>query len=385
MHCSFEEMIQAMLEGAMMGMYRYEKYVSRKDTVVRGVVKEYRVVVSDEGYQSRLKAIVDYTALLIDGTELARNMTNAPANELSPDVFAREAAALATKHGYKCSVLGRKEMETHKMAGMLAVSAGSKREPRFITLEYNETKRKLPSYVLVGKGITFDSGGLSIKPASAMEDMKTDMAGAAAVLAAMDVCARLKLPVRLIGLIPLTDNVIGGNAMCPGDIIRYSNGKSVEVLNTDAEGRLVLADALIYAHRYKPNCVIDIATLTGAIMVALGTAATGMMGTDEAVKSALKATGEKTRERVWEMPLYEEYDQMIKGTITDLKNQSGRWGGALTAGAFLKAFAGELPWVHLDIAGTATIDDPVDHAPKGATGVGVRLLVEFLKNLKPPA
>jgi len=207
------------------------------------------------------------------------------------------------------------------------------------------------------------------------------MAGAAAVLGTMQVVAKLKLPVRLVGLIPATDNMSGGAALCPGDIVRFANGKTVEVLNTDAEGRLILADALVYAQRYKPTGVIDLATLTGACVVALASHATGMMGTSAAIKDGLRAAGEKTYERVWELPLYDEYDTMLKSAVADLKNIAGRWGGAITAAAFLKAFIGDMPWVHLDIAGTAMLDEATDYAPKGGSGVGVRLLTAFFRDL----
>ncbi len=233
----------------------------------------------------------------------------------------------------------------------------------------------------MGKGVTFDSGGLSIKPAAAMEEMKMDMAGAAAVLGTMQVIAKLKLPVRVVALIPATDNMSGGGALCPGDIIRYSNGTSVEVLNTDAEGRLILADALIYAQRYKPAGIIDLATLTGACVVALASHATGMMGTGDELKDQLRAAGDQTSERVWELPLYDEYSSMLKSNVADLKNIGGRWGGAITAAAFLKAFTGDVPWVHLDIAGTAILDEASDYAPKGGSGVGVRLLTEFFRTV----
>ncbi len=380
--CSMDDMLVAIVEGAMLAHYRFERYHAKKDTDVHGQIRELKIVIADEGFQGRLKSAIETATIIVDGVELARSMTNMPANEMSAEAFARDASAIATKHGMKFTALGRKEIEVHKMAGLLAVNQGSRREPRFVVMEYNESKRKFPTYVLVGKGVTFDSGGLSIKPAASMEDMKTDMAGAAAVLATMQIAARFKLPLRLIGLMPLTDNAIGGNALCPGDVIRYSNGRTVEVLNTDAEGRLILADALIYAQRYKPLAIIDLATLTGAIMVALGTAATGMMGTDEQTKSALRSAGIKTHERVWEMPLYDEYDTLIKGTITDLKNIGGRWAGAVTAGAFLKSFVGDTPWVHLDIAGTSTTEEELPYCPKGATGVGVRLLTEFLRTIR---
>ncbi|MBI5647044.1 MAG: leucyl aminopeptidase [Ignavibacteriae bacterium] len=380
-HISFEAMVQAVVEGTLLGAYKFDKYLSKQPDEKKTPIKECKFVTADEGFQGRLKVGIDVAATVCDGVELARNLTNAPPNEVSAETLAKEATAIAKKHTFKAVVLGRKEIEQHKMSGLLAVNQGSKKEPRFIIMEYNETKRRLPLYVLVGKGVTFDSGGLSIKPAAAMEEMKMDMAGAAAVLGTMQVIAKLKLPVRVVALIPATDNMSGGGALCPGDIIRYSNGTSVEVLNTDAEGRLILADALIYAQRYKPAGIIDLATLTGACVVALASYATGMMGTGDELKDQLRTAGDQTSERVWELPLYDEYSSMLKSNVADLKNIGGRWGGAITAAAFLKAFTGDVPWVHLDIAGTAILDEASDYAPKGGSGVGVRLLTEFFRTV----
>jgi leucyl aminopeptidase len=380
-HLSFDETVHTVVEGALLGLYKYDKFLTKQPDAKKGQIKEVRFVSSDEGFQGRLKSALETAVTVVEGVELARNLTNAPSNEVSAETIAKEALAIAKKYGIKTVVFGRKEIEQHKMGGLLAVNQGSAREPRFIIMEYNEQKRRLPLYVIVGKGVTFDSGGLSIKPAAAMEEMKMDMAGAAAVLGAMQVVARLKLPVRLVGLIPATDNMSGEAALCPGDIIRIANGKTVEVLNTDAEGRLILADALVYAQRYKPVGCIDLATLTGACVVALASHATGMMGTSQAIKDGLRAAGEKTYERVWELPLYDEYDAMLKSSIADLKNIAGRWGGAITAAAFLKAFVGDMPWVHLDIAGTAMLEEATDYAPKGGSGVGVRLLTAFFRDL----
>ena len=234
--------------------------------------------------------------------------------------------------------------------------------------------------VLVGKGVTFDSGGISIKPSANMAEMKMDMSGAAAVIGTMQAAAALKLPVHLIGLVPAAENLPGGNALKPGDIIRHHNGKTSEVDNTDAEGRLILADALSWASRYKPAVVIDLATLTGAVVVALGHVATGMLGTATDAKERLRVAGERTYERVWELPLFEEYEKLIKSDIADVKNVGGRWAGAITGAMFLKQFVGSVPWVHLDIAGTAILEEPGPYAPRGGSGVGVRLLTDFLRH-----
>jgi leucyl aminopeptidase len=236
--------------------------------------------------------------------------------------------------------------------------------------------------VLVGKGITFDSGGISIKPAANMEDMKMDMAGGAAVLGTMQALAQLHYPRRVVGLVPASENLPSGNAIKPGDILRAMSGKTVEVINTDAEGRLILADALAYAvARLKPAHIVDLATLTGAVVIALGNHATGMMGTDEAMMACLRAAGERSAERVWQLPLFEEYSKQIKSDFADIKNTGGREAGSITGAAFLKEFVGDIPWVHLDIAGTAWTHEAKPYVPKGATGVGVRLLLEALHDL----
>jgi leucyl aminopeptidase len=234
----------------------------------------------------------------------------------------------------------------------------------------------------VGKGVTFDTGGISIKPSANMAEMKMDMSGAAAVIGTFEAVARLKLPVHIVGLIPAVENMPGGSAMRPGDILRHYGGKTSEVDNTDAEGRLILADALAYAEKHNPAAVIDLATLTGACVVALGHFATGMMGNHEGLMKSMTRAGEATNERVWPLPMFEEYEKLIKSDIADVKNVGGRWAGAITAAWFLKKFVGNRKWIHLDIAGTAILEERSDYAPKGGSGVGVRLLTEFLRRWK---
>jgi len=370
------------VEGALLSLYSYDTFRKKKPDQKKGDITEVKIVTADEGYQSRLKKGIQEAQILVEAVELARNLANAPANVVDVDALAKEATGLGRKLSIKTVILKKTEIIANKMGGLLAVNQGSAKDPRFIVMEYNDKKQRLKPYVLVGKGITFDSGGLSIKPASAMEDMKTDMSGAAAVLGTMYAIAKLKLPLRVIALIPVTDNMTGSGALRPGDIITMSDGTTVEVKNTDAEGRLILADALLYAQRYKPAAVIDIATLTGAVVVALASHATGMMGTDAALKDAMRTAGDRTFERVWELPLFDEYGKMMESDVADLKNLGGRWGGAVTAAMFLKHFVRDLPWVHLDIAGTASIEKATDYQPKGATGVGVRLLTRFLQEMK---
>ncbi len=379
-HDSFEHVVESLVEGTLLSLYKYEKYFTKRSEKDKLEISEVKFVTPEEGFQGKMKHAIETAAIIVEGVELARDLANAPANELTPEALAKEAVALGKKFQLKTIVLGRKEIEMHKMGGLLAVNRGSESDPRFIILEYNELKRKMPTYVIVGKGITFDSGGVCIKPATNMDEMKMDMSGAAAVLGTMLTVAKLKLPVHLIGLIPSTDNMAGGNAYCPGDVIRISDGTTVEVLNTDAEGRIVLADALVYAQRYKPSGVIDLATLTGACMVALGHEASGMFGTGEDMKTKLTTAGEKTYERVWELPIYEEHEALLKSAIADIKNIGGKWAGAITAAAFLKKFTGDMPWVHLDIAGTAFDVPDISYYRPGATGVGVRLFIELITN-----
>jgi leucyl aminopeptidase len=266
------------------------------------------------------------------------------------------------------------------MNALLGVAKGSAEPARFIVLEYRGGAKEHPPVALVGKGLTFDSGGISIKPAEKMEEMKSDMAGGAAVMGAIMAAADLRLPVNIVGLIPATENLPGGRAYKPGDILKSLSGKTIEIISTDAEGRLILADALTYAERFKPVAIIDLATLTGACVIALGDLAIGMLGTDKELKNKLRDAAEKTGERVWELPLWEDYHELIKSDVADFKNTGGRPGGAITAAAFLSKFIGKSPWVHLDIAGPAWLTKDRSYIPKGATGIGVRLLVQFLKD-----
>ena len=377
---SFEETVVAMLEGSSLALYRYDAFIKDKPEEKKGKIKELKVVTTDEGYQSRLKTGIHDASVIIEAVEFARNLANAPANVMDAETLAKEAVALGKKLTITTLVLNKKEIIANKMGGLLAVNQGSHHEPRFIVMEYNDKKRRLPPYVLVGKGVTFDSGGLCLKPAASMDEMKMDMSCAAAVLGTMMAVAKLKLPIRVVALIPITDNMTGGAAFRPGDIITISDGTTVEVKNTDAEGRLILADALVYAQRFKPAAVIDLATLTGAVVVALASAATGMFGNDDELKTDMKEAGERTFERVWEMPLYEEYKKLLKSEVAELSNLGGKWGGACTAAAFLQHFVGDVPWLHLDIAGTAMLDSASDYQPKGGTGVGVRLLTDFLRS-----
>jgi leucyl aminopeptidase len=311
------------------------------------------------------------------GQTVARGLQVLPGNVCTPTYLGNFAKELAGRHGFKVTVLDRAAIAKEGMHALLAVAQGGPEEPRFIALEYMGAGAGDP-IVLVGKGVTFDTGGISIKPAQNMEDMKYDMSGAAAVLGTFETLGRLKPKVNVVGLIPSTENMPSGTAVKPGDVIQSHFGKTIEVINTDAEGRLILADALSYARRYKPAAAVDMATLTGAMVVALGHTAIGAMGTDETLMDEVEAAGERAGERVWPLPLWDEYRDLIKSDIADVKNTGGRPAGSITAGWFLREFVDGYPWVHLDIAGTAYTDRDDAARVKGPTGIGVRLCTELV-------
>ncbi|MBM3264655.1 MAG: leucyl aminopeptidase [candidate division Zixibacteria bacterium] len=367
---------QATVEGAMLGGYSFNLYKSDPGTAVR--LDTLTLMVSQRIGITTLRAGAETGRMAAEATILARDLSNTPGNDLTPSGLADMAAKMAKKNHLRCTVLTKNAIEKEGMGGLLAVSRGSEEPPRFIVLEYGEPAEKRDTLVFVGKGVTFDSGGVSIKPAERMEEMKHDMSGAAAVIGGLQAIAGTKPDVHVVGLIPATENLPSGSALKPGDVIRTLSGKTVEVINTDAEGRLILADALTYAKRFNPVGVVDLATLTGACVVALGHAASGMMGNDPALMDAVRTAGETAGDRVWPLPVWEEHHELIDSHIADVKNTGGRWGGALTAGAFLEKFV-DYPWVHLDIAGTAWIEKDGAYCPKGATGAGVRLLVELTR------
>jgi leucyl aminopeptidase len=373
-----EKIIAAVAEGAGLGLYQYTPY----KTVGRDELKEMRqleIVVEPKDYSVILDEIKK-TNIITDAVYFARNLISAPANEMTPTIMAAHAGKIAKRKNVSCRVLDRGKLKILGMNALLGVAAGSHQPPKLIILEYAGGKKGDAPIALVGKGLTFDSGGISIKPAEKMDEMKTDMSGGAAVMAIVMAAADLKLPVNIVGLIPATENMSGGSALKPGDILKSYSGKTIEVLNTDAEGRLILADALSYASKYKPAAIIDIATLTGACIVALGDDVIGMLGTDEQLKKEINQAAQTTGELVWELPLWESYSELIKSDIADYKNSGGRTAGTITAAAFLGKFVGDTPWVHLDIAGPAWTTRDKAYIPKGASGVTVRLLIEYLQN-----
>lgn len=364
-------------EGFILGSYQYTTY--KKDENKKKKLKELTILCNELSGKTVNSAIEE--SIQISFSQIfSRELVNAPANELTPSELAARASKSAKEFEYKCTVLNKKQIKDLKMGGLIAVNKGSVNEPVFIILEHKPKGVKGKPVVLIGKGITFDTGGISIKPSAGMGDMKGDMGGAAAVLGTLEAVARINLPVHVIGLIPSTDNMPSGSAQCPGDIITTMAGITVEVDNTDAEGRLILCDALEYAKRYKPEIIIDLATLTGACVVALGDKAAGVMSNDDELSSALVTAGIQTYERVWPLPLFDEYSPQIKSDVADVKNVGGRYAGAITAGKFLQKFVDEdQSWAHLDIAGPAFLDSADQYLSKGGSGFGVRLLVSYLR------
>ena len=310
------------------------------------------------------------------GQTLARGIQVLPGNICTPSYVARTAEEVAARHGFDVTVLDRAAIQREKMGALLAVAQGSAEEPRFVALEYKGAAGA--PIVLVGKGVTFDTGGISIKPAQNMEDMKYDMSGAAAVLGTFEALGRLKPAAHVIGLLPSTENMPSGTALKPGDVVKSHLGKTIEIINTDAEGRLILCDALSWARRYQPARVVDLATLTGAMVIALGHTATGLMGSNDALIEQIRAAGERAGERVWPLPLWDDYRELIKSDIADMKNSGGRPAGSISAAWFLREFADDFPWAHLDIAGTAYSDRDDPTRVKGPTGLGVRLCTELV-------
>jgi leucyl aminopeptidase len=330
------------------------------------------IVGADEGGLASGRAIAE-------GHGLARTLGMMPGNLCTPDFLAQTASEIAARHGLEITILGRAEMEREGMGSFLCVAQGSPEEPKLIALRYSGGPSGAKPVALVGKGLCFDSGGISIKPAQGMEWMKFDMCGAAGVLGAMEAIARLALPVNVVGLVGTTTNMPSGTAVKPGDVVRSMSGKYIEIINTDAEGRLVLADVLAYARRFEPSAVVDAATLTGACVIALGHTASGVMGNDAALVSEVLAAGTRAGEPGWELPMWDDYRELIKSDVADIKNSGGRPAGTISAALFLKEFAEGYPWVHLDIAGTAYTEADLGTVPRGPTGVPVGTFVEFVR------
>ncbi|UCD53511.1 MAG: leucyl aminopeptidase [Phycisphaerales bacterium] len=375
---------RALAEGAYFGSYRYDEFVTASENGRLGALK-VEIVDADARQVKALERGVCHGAVIGRAQSYARTIANRPANVINPPTLAKEARVMARDlKGLSCTVFDEKQLKAQKMGGILAVGAGSGSTPRLIILKYTPPKppaRKLPKVALVGKAVTFDSGGISIKPSANMDQMKFDKSGGIAVLATMRAVAQLKLPISVWGLIPSAENLPSASSYRPGDIVTTYSGKTVEVLNTDAEGRMILSDALAYAVKQKRDTVIDVATLTGACMVALGNYNAGLMGNDDALIEQIQEAAETSGEAVWHLPSGDEYADEMRSKIADLKNIGSRWGGACTAAAFLRQFVGEATWAHLDIAGMDNLQKETEYAASGSTGFGVRLLTTYLMNL----
>jgi leucyl aminopeptidase len=321
---------------------------------------------------------IDRAVAIGAGYDVARRLAMMPGNVCTPEVLADAAIDIGKRHRLAVTVLGRKEMEKEKMGSFLCVAQGTPQEPRLVAVEYRKGPAKQPPIVLVGKGLCFDTGGISIKPAERMEFMKFDMCGAAGVIGAMEAIARLQLPINVVGVFGATTNMPSGTAVKPGDVVRASNGKSIEIINTDAEGRLVLADVLHWVRRFKPAAVIDAATLTGACVIALGNTVTGALGNSDELVAEVIGASRRASEPAWQLPLFDEYKEQIRSTVADLKNTGGRAGGTITAAAFLAEFV-DYPWVHLDVAGTAYTESDMTIIGVGPTGVPTGTFIEFVR------
>jgi len=373
-----EECAQAIAEGAVMGTYRFRRYKGNSNG---DDPKEIETLFIVESAKSKLDAIrrgVERGQVLGQAANHTRDMANEPANALPPAKFAERAQALAAEAGLDCEVLDEKQLAKLGMGGVLGVGAGSTNPPRFIILKYRGGRKTDNGMALIGKGITFDSGGISIKPAAGMEAMKGDMSGGAATIAAMWALGKLKPKINVTALVPTAENMPSGSAIRPGDVLRAMNGKTIEVINTDAEGRLILADAICYARKEKLSPMVDVATLTGAMQIALGPGATGFMANDDGLAEAISKAGEASGELMWRFPLIDEYREGLKSNVADIKNTGNRNGGAITAAKFLHFFAEDTPWAHIDMAGTDDSDKEKGIYVKGSTGIPTRTLINLV-------
>jgi len=376
---SFEDSAQTIAEGALLGLYAFRKHITKEDDKL-GEIKQLLIVGSDEA-KLPLEKGSEKGRILAEATNLARDMANEPANYMTPSHMAETAMKLAKSHGLEVSVLEREQMSELGMGALSGVAQGSRQPPKFIVLQYKGKDAPEIDVALVGKGITFDSGGISIKPSEKLEEMKGDKAGGAAVIAAIAAIAQLKPKTNVMAIIPATENLPDGNALKPGDVLTAMNGKTIEIISTDAEGRLILADALSYAKKQGAKLMIDVATLTGACRVALGDICTGAFGNNQDLVNKVITAGTEAGELIWQMPMYDEYQEQNKSDVADIKNVGGRLGGAITAAKFLAEFTNDTPWVHLDIAGTSLSDKERAYQVKGATGVPVRTLVNLVLSL----
>ena len=379
--CTPADVAESMSEGLILGNYRFDKYkTAEKDEDRAGRIERFLLQPGDLDHAA-VRRGMNLGTRAAQAAALARDMANEPGNMWTPDRFAEFGRKLARSTGIKCRVIDKAGMKKLGMGGILGVNQGSALPPKLVILHYQGAK-KGPTLMLVGKGLTFDSGGISLKPAAGMEDMKYDMCGGAAVICAMSVIAREKPKgMNVVALVPATENLSGAAALKPGDIITHFGGKTSEVVNTDAEGRLILADALAYGIKtYKPDAVVDLATLTGAVIVGLGHHRTGLLATDDALVERLLAAGDRAGEPLWRLPLGPEYSKQIESKVADIRNIGGKGAGTITAAAYLQEFVGETPWAHLDIAGTAWNFTEKSYVPKGPSGIAVRTLLNLVRN-----
>lgn len=374
-----ERTAQSFVEGVELGLYQFTQFKTAEIEEIKKV-DACTIVEADEGKIAAIEDGLKAAKIITEATNLARDLISNPSNVATPTMLANTAQAIAARCNFNIKIMDRAEVEKLGMGAFLGVAKGSDEPCKFIILEQNADRSDLDTIALVGKGITFDSGGISLKPAEKMEQMKDDMSGGAAVMCSMQAASQLNIPLHIVGLIPATENLPSGKAYKPGDILKSYSGKTIEVINTDAEGRLILADALSYACNYKPKAIIDLATLTGACIIALGNYVIGLMGNNQQLSEKIRKASEICGERVWQLPLWEDYYELIKSDIADVKNTGGRPAGTITGAAFLSKFVGDFPWVHLDIAGPAWIEKDTGYLTKGATGAGVRLIVQFLRD-----
>lgn len=370
-----EQAAQAITEGTILGLYTFREHMTKE--AEHGEIEEILIVERQEGKLPDLERGYQRGRVMAEAMNLARDMINEPANCMTPTILAERARSLAETYGLELTVLDRKQMEELGMGALLGVALGSQQPPKLIALSYRGGNSSKGTLGLIGKGITFDSGGISIKPSENMDEMKTDMAGGAVAMAAVSAIAQLKPAINVTAIVPATENLPGGRALKPGDILKAMNGKTIEVVNTDAEGRLILADALCYAQKLQLSPLVDVATLTGACRVALGDINTAILGNNQELIDKVIKAGAATGERLWQMPTDDAYKELNKSDVADIKNSGGRWGGTITAALFLSEFVAATPWAHLDIAGTGRAEKDRTYWVKGATGVGMRTLANL--------
>jgi leucyl aminopeptidase len=383
-------LIEPFVEGLVLAQYEFNNF---KEKITENVQKQSSFfdkctinIITDESQFEADQAQINKTLVVCDAVFFCRNLANSPPNHINPDALANSAKSLESIKNISVQILDQSQIKEMGMNGVISVGKGSENESKVIIVNYNNSKTDEKPILLVGKAVTFDTGGISIKPSDRMDEMKFDKSGGCTVLSIMKAVGNLALPINVVAIIPAVENMPSGSSYRPGDIIQMYNGKTVEVLNTDAEGRMILADALAFGiSRYSPKYVIDFATLTGACVIALGTNVAGIIGNNDKLIQGLISASSTTGEKIWQLPLYEEFFDLIKSNVASIKNIGGRTGGTITAAAFLSNFVDNVPWAHFDIAGTAWTQDGTaekSYNPKGATGFGIRLLLKYLENNK---